>query len=165
MVSMLDPHSTPQDLQRFDRLWIPVTESGCWLWLGGCDNDGDGKAKVNRKHIRAHRWSWMLHRGEIPAGLHVLHHCDVTCCVNPGHLFLGTNLENDQDKRQKGREYVLEVMKGEAHPHAVLTEAEVLEIRSLRGKVRQVDLAVRYGVHHSHISRVQRGKFWAYLER
>lgn len=154
-----DEPSTPQDLQRFDRLWIPVTESGCWLWLGGCDEDGYGKAKVNKKHIRAHRWAWMLFCGEIPANLWVLHRCDVPSCVNPDHLFLGTNLENVDDRERKGRGYAMPI-----HREPKVTEAQVLEIRKLRGLVRQVDLGKRFGIHNSQISRIQRGLYWAHLD-
>ena len=82
----------------------PVPESGCWLWMGrlnkagyGTCNDGDGKASS------AHRWSWWLSFGRIRNGLFVLHRCDIRCCVNPAHLFLGTHEDNMRDMVQKGR--------------------------------------------------------------
>ena len=143
---------------RFERHYTPVPEAGCWLWLAGVDKDGYGKVKVDRRHIRAHRWSWELHNGPIPAGLHVCHRCDVPGCVNPSHLFLGTNVENDQDKRRKGRQYVLPL-----HREPKITEEAVREIRRLRGKVTIVGLGKRFGLHHSQISRIQRGKYWAHL--
>ncbi len=155
---MLDKPSTPQDLQRFNTLWIPVPESGCWIWFGGWDKDGYGKAKVNKKHIRAHRWAWLLFRGEIPADVYVLHRCDVPSCVNPDHLFLGTHTDNMQDRERKGRTPVLAI-----HRETNLTNEDVLTIRQLRGVMRQVDIGKRFGIHHSQVSRIQRGHYWKHL--
>ena len=68
----------------------------------------------------AHRVSWMLHRGEIPEGVCVLHTCDTPSCVNPDHLFLGTHKDNEQDKMRKGRKPV-----GEKIPWHKLSEDDV----------------------------------------
>lgn len=144
--------------ERFAKLYEPCPMTGCWLWTASVNRSGYGKATVDGKDLTAHRWSWLLHKGDIPNGLHVLHHCDVPGCVNPAHLWLGTNQENDADKRMKGRHFVQPI-----HREAKLTEDEVMEIRRLRGVETVVALGKRFGVHHSHISRVQRGKFWAHL--
>ena len=89
--------------EHFDELYMPVPESGCWIWLRGVDKDGYGKAQVDNRHTRAHRLSYQMHKGEIGEGLCVCHKCDVTSCVNPNHLFLATNPQNTEDKRRKGR--------------------------------------------------------------
>lgn len=77
--------------------------SGCWMWAGHFGNDGYGKTKWLGDTIRAHRLIWKLLHGEIPEGLWVLHKCDNRQCVNPEHLFLGTQLDNEKDKDAKGR--------------------------------------------------------------
>jgi HNH endonuclease len=87
---------------RFHEKYEPITESGCWIWLGA-ETKGYGTIKHNGATVSAHRVSYLLHRGPIPNGLWVLHRCDTPLCVNPEHLFLGTPLDNERDKISKGR--------------------------------------------------------------
>lgn len=75
----------------------------CWLWNGQKDKDGYGRFKINRKVVRAHRFSYTREFGEIPEGLFVCHCCDTPNCVRPDHLFLGTAKDNNLDKIKKGR--------------------------------------------------------------
>ena len=114
-------------------------ETGCWEWVGyrNIDGYGDWKLPGSREH-RAHRVAWILAKGPIPDGLHVLHHCDNPSCVYPPHLYLGTEADNGRDRAVRGR-----AARGERHgrrkyPHLLrgetvgtskLTESDVLEIR------------------------------------
>lgn len=82
---------------------IPEPMSGCWLWFQSQIGTGYGDFRLDHKHYLAHRASYEVYKGEIPKGMHVLHKCDTRCCVNPDHLFLGTNLDNIQDSVKKGR--------------------------------------------------------------
>jgi hypothetical protein len=69
--------------------FIPVTESGCWLWTGNTNNRGYGQLHPpgeSNRTVLAHRVMYELERGPIPAGLELDHLCRVTCCVNPAHL-------------------------------------------------------------------------------
>lgn len=93
-------------VDRFMSYVMPVPESGCWLWIGAINNKGYGRfsAVTHGKSTRyAHRISFELFNGSIPHGMCALHKCDVACCVNPKHLFIGTVTDNNQDMMKKGR--------------------------------------------------------------
>ena len=94
---------SPSDIARF---WdkVETDGSGCWLWTGGCNRPGGyGRFRVGKKMVVAHRVAWELAYGPIPEGKRVLHHCDTPPCENPAHLWLGTQADNLQDCRDKGR--------------------------------------------------------------
>jgi len=82
---------------------IPVTECGCWIWLGALSGGRYGGIKVSGRVVRTNRAAWIAYHGNEPSNLHVLHHCDMPLCVNPDHLFLGTHQDNMDDKERKGR--------------------------------------------------------------
>lgn len=92
----------PNPHERFARKWTPEPNTGCWLWAGGTDSFGYGFFR-HAGEVTAHRVSYTLHIAPIPKGLHVLHKCDVPECVNPAHLFLGTQIDNMKDCARKGR--------------------------------------------------------------
>lgn len=96
--------------ERFDERWEPVPECGCWIWTSYEDSKGYGVLSVNRKALKAHRVAYELYVGPIPKGLFVCHRCDVglplgsgSLCVNPDHLFLGTQQDNMSDRVRKDR--------------------------------------------------------------
>lgn len=80
-----------------------VPEAGCWLWMGGAYPSGYGRMTSGGKNRRAHRGVWELVNGPIPEGLAVCHKCDTPLCVNPDHLFLGSQAANVRDMAAKGR--------------------------------------------------------------
>src|SRR3954463_5248397 len=104
----------------FDDKYCIEPFSGCWLWTAGVMSNGYGAHYEGSRQISAHRYSWKLHHGVIPSGLHVLHKCDTQLCVNPSHLFVGTNADNVADARRKGR-----FPTGGRHPSSKLTEEDV----------------------------------------
>jgi hypothetical protein len=91
-------------LLRFERMYIPEPNSGCWLWTGGTTGAGYGiftmsnRAKRSARSARAHRVSHELFNGPVPPGLVVRHKCDTPLCVNPNHLQVGTQQDNMNDK-------------------------------------------------------------------
>ena len=138
-----------------------VVPSGCWMWQGHiCKRSGYGTIGHDGKAIRAHRASWEKHRGSIPAGIDALHKCDVRPCINPDHLFLGTDVDNVADMDAKGRRYVL---RGEEHGLSLLTAEQVSEIRSRpRGYGTGIQLAEEFGISPSQVSSIRLRKAWAH---
>jgi len=106
----------------------------------------------------AHRVSHELHTGPIPSRQFVLHSCDTPHCVNPSHLFLGTQQDNIDDMNSKGRAISA---KGEDQNTAKLTEEDVHAIRA--DERMQREIAVDYGVHQSQISMIKARKTWSHI--
>lgn len=78
----------------FEDRYLPVTESGCWLWMGAQNDGGYGVCFIEGIHLRAHRIAYEIHIGPIPPELQLDHLCRVRCCVNPAHLEPVTITEN-----------------------------------------------------------------------
>ena len=132
----------------------------CWFWIGGKDSDGYGLMDVDGKVKGAHRVSYEYFRGDIPEGMCVLHACDVPSCVNPAHLFVGTQQDNMDDKVAKGRGNT-----GEKHGLSKLTEDDVLRIRAASaGGEGQCSIAKRFSGDQSNISRIVSRKRWKHLQ-
>ena len=119
--------------------------NGCWEYQGALTSRGYGNIRVDGTNYLAHRYSYIVHIGEIPKGMLVCHSCDNPPCCNPAHLWLGTQSENMKDMVKKGRTNLLY---GEDATSAKLTEREVLEMRELfkSGHFTSVDLSRIYGV-------------------
>ena len=141
---------------RFINFFIPEPMTGCWLWIGSCNPAGYGWFGIERKTFLAHRASWLIFRSPIPPGMQVLHKCDNPPCVNPDHLFLGKDAENNQDKVNKGRQKI-----GTKDPNAKLTESDIIDIRI--DNRPQSMIAKDYGVHQAIISRIKSGKTWKHV--
>ena len=93
-------------LERFEAKYIPEPMSGCWIWISTIGSNGYGEIHNpdgSHKGKQAHRVSWEFFRGPITEGLQVNHKCDVPLCVNPNHLYLGTQVQNIEDCIRRGR--------------------------------------------------------------
>jgi hypothetical protein len=145
-----------------DRFWSKVDKTGnCWLWVAGRRGDGYGAFQVERKRqMSAHRYSYEVHNGPIPAGMVVMHSCDQPLCVNPEHLSLGTNAENCADAARKGRR-----LPGSKNHQAKLNETQVIEMREryARGGLTQRDLAQEYGVSMALVSFILTRRAWRHI--
>lgn len=137
---------------------IPEPNSGCWLWQGALRGKGYGCLNIGGRTDGAHRVSYRAFRGEI-GSLHVCHSCDNPACVNPDHLFLGTNVDNARDRERKGRMFH---MFGVGHARAKLTEDDVRFIRS--SKLGASALSRQFGVARSTIRHIIDGTNWAHVK-
>lgn len=135
----------------------------CWLWTAPLDKDGYGAMQVCYKRLRAHRISYVLHNGPINTSDLVLHKCDNPRCVNPKHLFKGSQADNVRDRDKKQR---MHKPKGELHPLAKLTEETTQFLRAsyIRGSVRMKDLAAMLGISVSAVSMVVNRKRWSHIK-
>lgn len=136
---------------------MPVTESGCWIWIGYLSSRGYGFVYHTPKpELLAHRASWHVHNGPVPDGMRVCHRCDIRCCVNPDHLFLGTDADNMRDRDIKDR-----VAHGVRSAQHRLKPADVYLIRASAD--RSSDLARQFGVTPQAIGAVRSRRSWRRL--
>lgn len=149
-----------------DRFWKYVdvrSDDECWHWLASTTKDGYGRFYFRKRNVPAHRASWMMHFGEIPDGMQVCHTCDNPACVNPRHLFLGTNADNMNDKAEKGR---CNSVHGSPHPFAKITEEDVVAIRKMAQDtdLPYTKIAAQMNVSVANICLIVKGKTWAHVD-
>lgn len=146
------------------RFWRRVQiGTGCWEWTGVKDRDGYGKLSLPGEkagNVRAHRFSYELHKGPIPTGLLVIHSCDNPGCVNPEHLRVGTNSDNLGDMAAKDRS-----TRGRRHPRVKLTEDRVRHIRALIAAGNTTySVSKMVGVSPGAVMAIHLKRTWAWLE-
>jgi hypothetical protein len=149
-----------------DRFWSKVLlddDEKCWEWQGyRCRRQGYGDFRPIRGSkvpIHAHRAAYELFYGVVPGELHVCHRCDNRGCVNPSHLFLGTNADNMRDRDAKGR-----VFKGSQCGNSKVTETDVVEIRRLyESGLSQAAIARRYGLTQPTVGHMCRRSTWKHV--
>lgn len=162
------PKSTLQELKW--RFWNKVnldSDDKCWLWNGPFFVSGYGSFSRRGFTFRAHRLAWVLINGTIPEGLGVLHKCNVKSCVNPEHLYLGTQKQNMQDASRDG------LMKpgrgwppklGEKHPMSKVTADQVREIRKRATNGESpIDIAGDYPIKTDMVRLIIRRLRWTHL--
>jgi len=130
----------------------------CWEWTGYKSRGGYGRIRYCGRSVGAHRVSWIEHFGPIPEGLAVCHKCDNRSCVNPDHLFIGTQADNMRDMQAKKRRRGVGGQRGEGHHNAKLREEDVRLIRSLAGSDKAI--AERFGMTRRYIWSVRHGVTW-----
>jgi predicted XRE-type DNA-binding protein len=149
-------------IQRFHEKYRKNKDSGCWEWTASLAGKGYGQLKLTgqRKQVYAHRVSFEIFKGEVPKDKYILHKCDNPKCVNPDHLSIGSQKDNMQDMKNKGRSTY-----GERNSKSILTEVEVITILDLlkKGELSQEKIANMFGVQQMEISRIKRGLRWGYL--
>jgi hypothetical protein len=142
--------------------WSKVVKTDtCWLWTGRKNKKGYGTIKVDGRSWTTHRLSYYLETGVNPA-LYVLHHCDVRNCVNPAHLYAGTQTDNMRDMLSRGRG---NKARGERVNTAKLTAEQVVAIRAAHaaGGISYVELGRQYGMSDVNISSLVRRLSWKHV--
>lgn len=137
------------------RFWAKVNKTEtCWLWTASTGSNGYGQIMIEKRPRRTHRVSWELTYGPIDDNISVLHKCDDRLCVNPEHLFLGSQAQNIADMVQKRRHYTPK-----------LDESKVLEIRRLfaTGNCDRATLASTFDVDKKTINNVIHRKQWKHI--
>lgn len=138
-----------------------VTDSGCWEWKNYKNRGGYGVINIDNTTYLVHRIAWWAHHRQTPPShLKVCHTCDNRACINPTHLFLGTQLDNVRDCLRKGR-FTRKGNSGEKHPLAILNEDKVVAI--LRDSRKYKDIAASYGCAESTIGMIKRGWNWPHV--
>ena len=166
---------------------VTKAENGCLLWTGAAKPSGYGNINVDGRTESTHRAAYMAFNGEIPHGMVVCHHCDTPACVNPDHLFIGTQKDNLSDMDAKGRRVVsrrfgnanpmygrkhTEDAKdkqsraksgkylGSNHPKATITEQTAIEIATFKGRQTAKETARFFNVSWHVVRNIWAGKSW-----
>ncbi len=140
--------------ERFHQKYTVDETTGCWLWNAGKQSDSYGTIQNGRQNLLAHRVSYQIHYGDIPDGLCVCHVCDIRNCVNPEHLFLGTDQDNADDKMEKGRHRLCSIQD--------LTPMAIADIR-INKELKKMELARKYSVSLDMVNAIRKGVVGKYI--
>lgn len=145
---------------KFAAFWsnvaITANDNLCWEWLAGKDKDGYGTFRVGKSGERSHRIAWAYPNYIIPEGMLICHSCDNPSCVNPKHLFLGTNNDNMKDMAKKGR---TKDQFGEKNTSHKLTTEQIKNLRlDFASGLTRKELANKYNIDRAHVSLIVRYK-------
>lgn len=154
--------------ERFHSKYERIPIAGCWIWNAAVKEFGYGVIGLGARSqgtIKAHRLSYQLHKGDIPRHLNVLHKCGTPSCVNPDHLYLGTQRQNAYDMIRHGRHFLPD-NNGEKSTGAKLTREqaeEILAAKKNKKKGTGTGLARKFSVHKSTIYQIWAGNNWTCL--
>lgn len=150
---------TRKDASRFRCKYRLLND--CWVWIGRKDSKDYGLFDINGKPYFAHRISYLIHKGDFEQHLYVCHKCNNPPCVNPDHLYVGTQLDNMTDCINQDRQAY-----GERQGNHILTEKDVREIRYLlEQNITHEEISKKYGISRGAISRISNRTTWRQLDK
>lgn len=149
-------------LEKFLSLIEINIETECWEWQGVKNELSYGIFCTNKLKIRAHRYAWELFRQPIPSGLFLCHHCDNPACINPDHMFVGTQADNVKDMEKKGRRRN-KPQPGEKNYFAKLNEEQVRTIFFYKGHMSAKEMATLFHITTAAIWFIWSGRTWKHL--
>lgn len=143
-------------IHRFWKYTIKKSDEECWEWTGSVHPSGHGQMSSKRGEtpFKAHRVSFLIHKGSIPDGLNINHHCDNPSCVNPAHLYAGTQQQNMKDVCRRHR-----------NPNCSLTQDQVKEIKDKLVHRKYGDItaiAKEYGISFDVVYDIARKRTYNY---
>lgn len=130
----------------------------CWMWISRKHKDGYGFLKIQGKYWLAHRAVYAYCNGPIPTGKVIRHSCDTPACCNPNHLLIGTQIDNIQDRQDRGRHVACH---GTKSGMSKLSESQVLAIR--KDDRFQKVIADDYGIGQSTVSSIKTRQTWKHI--
>ena len=143
--------------EKIERSIVRIPESGCWIWMKKVNHRGYGMTCLGKgSNLSAHRASYESKYGAIPNGMMALHICDISSCVNPDHIFIGTQQDNLTDKVLKKRQ-----ANGQNHGMSKLKEFEAKEIKYSEEKT--IKLALRFNCSPVMVRQIRQGKYWKHI--
>lgn len=151
-----DMQLSEKDVARF---WSKVDKngpSGCWVWRGGKAGIGYGVFSFRCRNTRATLVSWVIHHSVPPENKNILHKCDNPSCVNPSHLFLGSQRDNSIDCNIKGRSFV-----GGKKTRCKISPTDAITIARLPSSVTCVDIGKMFGISARIVGDIRCGYTWS----
>jgi len=137
-----------------------IIRNGCWKWKKVKEKDGYARVEIGKRKVKqAHIVSYLIHKGDIPKGMLVLHSCHCRDCTNPEHLHLGSHKQNMKEMVEANRQ-----CKGSIHHNAKLMENDVVEIKKmLKNNKLGIDIAKKFNVSSTIISNIRLNKIWKHI--
>jgi hypothetical protein len=150
------------DIEAFHCKYIVNEETGCWQWIGYISPRGYGQFRFNKKNYQAHRFSYEYYVNEIEKDMIIMHLCDNPKCVNYNHLKVAYQKDNIKDCIEKNRK-----ARGNKLPNSKLNDNQIVEIKLLLQNPYlglQKDLAIKYNVTQTLISRIKKNIAWSHIK-
>lgn len=155
------PRRGPKPEPLSERFWEKVKIAGpndCWLWMAGTQRNGYGNVVFDNKFRSvAHRAAWLLTYGSLPKNKNILHKCDVRNCVNPRHLWVGTQKDNMRDMVAKGRS------SPEKRSHLTVEDVKKIRLARKKGEL-PASIAKKYRLNVTHVSQIISGHRWGHVK-